>query len=81
LAGEPNGEPAAHVGSHDARHEQASRARRGLDLLPFALIPLTIMTSRESIMGALVNRHSTTIAAITITVAILALNGVLLAQA
>jgi manganese transport protein len=49
--------------------------------LPFALIPLTIMTSRESIMGALVNRHSTTVAAITITVAILALNGVLLAQA
>jgi manganese transport protein len=49
--------------------------------LPFALIPLTIMTSRESIMGALVNRHSTTVAAITITVAILALTGVLLAQA
>jgi manganese transport protein len=49
--------------------------------LPFALIPLTIMTSRESIMGALVNRHSTTVAAITITIAILALNGVLLAQA
>jgi manganese transport protein len=49
--------------------------------LPFALIPLTIMTSRKSIMGALVNRRSTTVAAIMTTIVILALNGVLLAQA
>jgi manganese transport protein len=49
--------------------------------LPFALIPLTIMTSRKCVMGALVNRHSTTIAAVTVTAAVLALNGMLLAQA
>lgn len=49
--------------------------------LPFALIPLTIATSRESIMGALVNRRATTVAAITVTCAILALDGALLAQA
>jgi hypothetical protein len=40
-----------------------------------------IMTSRKDIMGALVNHRSTTIAAATITIAILALNGVLRAQA
>ena len=39
------------------------------------------MTSRKSIMGALVNRRITTVAAVMITIAILALNGVLLAQA
>ncbi len=49
--------------------------------LPFALIPLTMMTSRKSVMGVLVNRRSTTIAAITATAAVLALNGMLLAQA
>jgi len=49
--------------------------------LPFALIPLTIMTSRRSVMGTLVNRRITTMAAVTVTAAILALNGVLLAQA
>jgi manganese transport protein len=49
--------------------------------LPFALIPLTIMTSRKSVMGALVNRRVTTIAAVTVTTAILVLNGTLLAQA
>jgi manganese transport protein len=49
--------------------------------LPFALIPLTILTSCESVMGGLVNRRGTTIAAITVTAAVLALNGMLLAQA
>jgi len=49
--------------------------------LPFALIPLTIMTSRKSIMGALVNRRITTAAAAIATIAILALNGVLLTRA
>jgi len=49
--------------------------------LPFALIPLTIMTSRRSVMGTLVNRRITTMTAVTVTAAILALNGALLAQA
>jgi manganese transport protein len=49
--------------------------------LPFALIPLTVMTSRTSIMGALVNRRVTTVAAVTVTAAVVALNAVLLAQA
>ncbi len=49
--------------------------------LPFALIPLTIMNSRRSIMGALVNRRITTAAAVLATIAILALNRVLLAEA
>jgi manganese transport protein len=48
--------------------------------LPFALIPLTIMTSRKSVMGDLVNRRITTATAIAI-IAILALNRMLLAQA
>jgi manganese transport protein len=49
--------------------------------LPFALIPLNIMTSRKSIMGDLVNRRITTATATITTIAVLALNGMLLAQA
>jgi manganese transport protein len=49
--------------------------------LPFALIPLTIATSRKSVMGALVNRRVTTVMAVTVTLAVLALVGALLAQA
>jgi manganese transport protein len=49
--------------------------------LPFALIPLTVLTSRRTIMGALVNRRATTVAATVIIIAVLALNGALLAQA
>jgi manganese transport protein len=49
--------------------------------LPFALIPLTVMTSRKSIMGVLVNRHATTVAATMIIIAVLALDGALVAQA
>ncbi len=49
--------------------------------LPFALIPLTVMTSRKSIMGALVNRRITTLVAAIATTAIITLNVALLAQA
>jgi manganese transport protein len=48
--------------------------------LPFALVPLTIMTSRKKIMGELVNRRGTAITAIAVTLTVLALNGALLAH-
>jgi manganese transport protein len=46
--------------------------------LPFALVPLLVLTSRRSVMGGLVNRRVTTAAAVIITGLIVALNGVLL---
>jgi manganese transport protein len=46
--------------------------------IPFALIPLVAFTARRSIMGALANRRSTTIAAVTVTAVIVALNVYLL---
>ncbi len=49
--------------------------------LPFALVPLIVLTSRRDLMGALVNRRITTGAAIVLTAGIVALNGVLLWQA
>ncbi len=48
--------------------------------LPFALVPLVLFTSRRTLMGPLVNRRSTTILAGAITVAIIVLNLLLLAQ-
>ena len=48
--------------------------------LPFALVPLVLFTSRRTLMGPLVNRRSTTLLAGAITVAIIALNLLLLAQ-
>jgi manganese transport protein len=42
--------------------------------IPFALVPLAIVTSRRDVMGALVNRRSTTCAMWLVTVAISALN-------
>lgn len=46
--------------------------------LPFALVALT---SRRGIMGALVNRRPTTVAAIVVTAVVDGLNGVLLRSA
>jgi manganese transport protein len=48
--------------------------------IPFALIPLVYFTSRREIMGSLVNRRTTTIAASIIAAAIVALNIFLLGQ-
>jgi manganese transport protein len=48
--------------------------------IPFALIPLVYFTSRRDLMGSLVNRRVTTIAASLVAAAIVALNFFLLAQ-
>jgi manganese transport protein len=48
--------------------------------LPFALIPLILLTSRHELMGQLVNRRITRIAGWAITVVVVTLNLVLLAQ-
>ena len=48
--------------------------------LPFAIIPLILFTSRRDIMGALVNKRITTIAAIFAAALIIALNLFLLYQ-
>jgi len=45
--------------------------------IPFTLIPLAMLTSRSSVMGTLVNRTTTTVAAAVVSLAILALNGVI----
>ena len=46
--------------------------------IPFALVPLVVLTRRADIMGALVNRRLTTVAASCVTVLIVILNGYLL---
>jgi manganese transport protein len=46
--------------------------------IPFALVPLVLLTRRADIMGALVNRPLTTAAAGAIAAAIIAMNGYLL---
>jgi manganese transport protein len=48
--------------------------------LPFALVPLIMLTSRRELMGKLVNRRITQVAGWTITVVVVSLNLVLLAQ-
>jgi manganese transport protein len=48
--------------------------------IPFALIPLVYFTSRRDLMGSLVNRRITTIAASVVAAAIVALNVFLLGQ-
>ena len=48
--------------------------------IPFALIPLVMFTSRREVMGALVNRRLTIVAAICVAALISALNVFLLAQ-
>ena len=46
--------------------------------IPFALVPLVLLTRRADIMGPLVNRRLTTAAASCVTVLIVTLNGYLL---
>ena len=46
--------------------------------IPFALVPLVLLTRRRDIMGALVNRRITTVAASIVAGLIIALNGFLL---
>jgi manganese transport protein len=46
--------------------------------IPFALVPLVLLTRRRDIMGTLVNRRVTTIAASIVAVLIIALNAFLL---
>ncbi|HEY4746753.1 MAG TPA: Nramp family divalent metal transporter [Steroidobacteraceae bacterium] len=46
--------------------------------IPFALVPLVLLTRRRDVMGQLVNRGVTTIAAGVVAVLIIALNGFLL---
>jgi manganese transport protein len=48
--------------------------------IPFALVPLVLFTSNRRLMGVLVNRRSTTIAAAAVAAVIIALNLFLLAQ-
>ena len=48
--------------------------------IPFALIPLVIFTARSDVMGQLVNRRITTVAATGVTTLIVALNIFLLLQ-
>jgi manganese transport protein len=46
--------------------------------IPFALVPLVLLTRRRDIMGALVNRRVTTVVASVVAALIIALNGFLL---
>ena len=48
--------------------------------IPFALVPLVLLTRRRSIMGALVNRPLTTVAATVVAALIIALNAFLLVR-
>ena len=49
--------------------------------IPFALIPLVAFTANRSVMGALVNRRLTSVAAVAVTAVIVALNVYLLVTA
>ena len=48
--------------------------------IPFALIPLLLFCRDRSLMGSLVNRRATTVAAVAIAVLIIGLNAFLLEQ-
>ncbi len=48
--------------------------------IPFALVPLVMLTRRGDLMGGLVNRRITTVAAGVVATMIICLNVVLLAQ-
>ena len=48
--------------------------------IPFALVPLVSFTSKREVMGRLVNRRVTTVAAVAIAAAIITLNTFLLVQ-
>jgi manganese transport protein len=49
--------------------------------IPFALVPLLLLTRRKDVMGIHVNRRSTTVVAAAIAVLISGLNVFLLTQA
>ncbi|MBL1118638.1 Nramp family divalent metal transporter [Streptomyces sp. 110] len=46
--------------------------------IPFALVPLVVLTSRRTVMGACANRRPVTVAAALVTVIVIALNLVLI---
>jgi manganese transport protein len=46
--------------------------------IPFALVPLVLLTRRVDVMGSLVNRSATTAAAAVVAAVVIALNGFLL---
>ena len=48
--------------------------------IPFALVPLVVLTRREDVMGALVNRRSTTVLAAAVAALMIALNLFLLVR-
>jgi manganese transport protein len=48
--------------------------------IPFALVPLVLLTRRHDVMGTLVNRRSTTLAAAVVAALIIALNAFLLIE-
>ena len=48
--------------------------------IPFALVPLILLTRRADVMGRLVNARATTAVAVVVAALIIALNGFLLAQ-
>jgi manganese transport protein len=56
------------------------RKRAGQDGIPFALVPLVVLTSKASIMGGHVNRRHTVICAIACIAVIIALNVLILFQ-
>jgi manganese transport protein len=49
--------------------------------IPFALVPLIVLTSRRTLMGELVNRQTTIVAAAVVTALITGLNAFLIGQA
>ncbi len=48
--------------------------------IPFALVPLVLLTCRRDVMGELVNAWSTTVTAAVVAALIIALNGFLVVQ-
>ena len=48
--------------------------------IPFALVPLVVLTSKTKIMGGHVNRRGTTIGACACVAVIIALNALILVQ-
>jgi len=48
--------------------------------IPFALIPLVMFCRNRTLMGSLVNRRATTVAAVAVAGVIIALNAFLLEQ-
>jgi manganese transport protein len=48
--------------------------------IPFALIPLVLFCRNRSLMGSLVNRRSTTVAAVVVAAVIISLNAFLVEQ-